>query len=405
MRGGPLAQAHLLQLSLLELKAVVQQELQENPFLEEESETCDRPPSELLGGQGSSLVEHLRRQLRLASSDPATRAVGEAVVGNLDANGYLHLALHEAAESAGTSTESVEHVLQIIHAFDPPGIAARTVSECLLLQFRVSRTPDPVAIAIVERHLEDLGRCRYRRIARTLRLPLARIQEGVEEIRRLEPKPGRPFGVLERGEIVPDVLVEKTASDYDVTASDAWPKVRVRTDIHRIARAADRDARRYVNEKRHSAATLLEAIEEKRGLLCRVVKGLITLCPQCFEDDVRPINRVGFWQVAREIGASEHRVTRVTANAYVATPRGLFHLRDCFHWGRGSGDGPELPSPRGGGPHRVVRVPRWRCRHRNRSSNRPPYRGFSRSAEGVRDRIPELPSLGRRFVSPTGPSS
>jgi DNA-directed RNA polymerase specialized sigma54-like protein len=155
--------------------------------------------------------------------------------------------------------------------------------------------------------------------------------------------------VLERGEIVPDVLVEKTASDYDVTASDAWPKVRVRTDIHGIARAADHEARRYVNEKRHSATTLLEAIEEKRGLLCRVVKGLITLCPQCFEGDVRPVNRVGFWQVAREIGASEHRVTRVTANAYVATPRGLFHLRDCFHWGRGSGDGPELPSPRGGG--------------------------------------------------------
>src|SRR5215470_16870167 len=218
----------LLQLSTLELEQVVRKELEENPLLEEvaqetqdvdaeapaspeaataetvsketasvDGERADELPFDLtsavfdepdertpvsmeereempfenLGRTGTSLDEHLNEQLRLATDDPRTVAIGEAIIGNLDDDGYLRAEVEEIAVGTGSSPDEVEKILRLVQAFDPTGVAARSVQECLLLQLTADAEPDPVSVEIVEKYFEDLERLRYADIARALKLP------------------------------------------------------------------------------------------------------------------------------------------------------------------------------------------------------------------------------------------
>src|SRR5437868_7910369 len=241
----------LLQLSTLELQEVVQKELLENPLLEEvQPETAEQPegkdappdmpttpPSEPLSSEAapaptterqtddlpfdltavmfddheerslvaqedrddlpfenmvrsvSSLTDHLEEQLRFAAEDPVVRQIGSEIIGNLDEDGYLRAELSEIASRCGVGVEAVEPVLAMIQAFDPPGVAARNIQECLLIQLKSDPNPDPVSVEIVEQYFEELTLRRYPDIARALRLALDRVMESVEEIMALEPKP------------------------------------------------------------------------------------------------------------------------------------------------------------------------------------------------------------------------
>jgi len=145
-----------------------------------------------------SLPEQLVEQLRIVTDDPAALAIGEFLIGNLNEDGYLQVGVGEAAELADVSVQRVEEVLKLIQGLDPPGVAARTLEECLLLQLESRETPNPVAVEVVTRHLEDLAGHRYGRIARALGRPLEHVRRACTEIRRLEPKPGRHWNVLVR---------------------------------------------------------------------------------------------------------------------------------------------------------------------------------------------------------------
>src|SRR5438309_3790741 len=240
----------LLQLSTLELQDVVQKELLENPLLEEvpadggetpdggevapsaeatpaptvepitteppptaERQTDDLPfdpiavlfdepeerflvaqeeredvPFENFVRSVSSLADHLEEQLRFATEDPAARRIGAEIIGNLDEDGYLRAELGEIAPRCASTPEEVERVLtEVVQKFDPIGVGARTIQECLLLQLRSNPPVDPVSVEIIERYFEDLSRRRYQDIARALKLPADRIMESVEEIMGLEP--------------------------------------------------------------------------------------------------------------------------------------------------------------------------------------------------------------------------
>src|SRR5437867_4290153 len=171
-------------------------------------------PFENLGRSGTSLDEYLNEQLRLATDDPRTVAIGEAIIGNLDDDGYLRADVEEIAVGMGASADEVEKILRLVQGFDPTGVAARSVQECLLLQLTADAEPDPVSVEIVEKHFEDLERRRYPDIARALKLSLDRIMESVEEIQGLEPKPGRRFSPSEQRYIAPDVSIHKLGYDY-----------------------------------------------------------------------------------------------------------------------------------------------------------------------------------------------
>jgi RNA polymerase sigma-54 factor len=392
----------LLQLSTLELQEVVQKELLENPLLEEvptepaetpatpdtptapapepppvepvpvdrERGTDDLPfdltavmfddqeerslvaqedrdelPFENMVRSQSSLGDHLEEQLRFASEDPVIRRVGAEIIGNLDEDGYLRAEVAEIAQRCQVSVEDVEKVLALVQAFDPPGVAARNIQECLLIQLKADPNPDPVSVEIVEQHFDDLSRRRYPDIARALKLPLDRVMESVEEIMGLEPKPGRRFGGADTRYIVPDVVVQKMGGDYVVLLNeDGIPRLRVNALYRSLLRNSGEEARQYVEQKLRSAVWLIKSVDQRQRTLRKVTQSIVKFQREFLDKGLPYLRPLSLRDVGEDIGMHESTISRVTTNKYVETPQGLFELKFFFHSGIASGDGEMVSS-------------------------------------------------------------
>jgi len=398
----------LLQLSTLELKEVVEQELNENPLLEEvttdtaetpaetqaaemaepmtapgvtepvsketttveEERASDLPfdltsaifdqhdertpvsteeredlPFENLGSRETSLTEHLTEQLRLATDDEAILGLGEAIIGNVDEDGYLRAEVAELAELTGAPLDEVEKVLALVQTFDPTGVAARSIQECLLLQLRADSEPDPVSVEIVERHLGDLERRRYAEIARAMKLPVDRIMESVEEIQGLEPKPGRRFAVMDSRYIVPDVTVQKIGGDYVVILNEEGiPRLRVNSLYRSLLRGSAGEDKSFVEQKLRSAVWLIKSVEQRQRTLRKVAHSLVKFQRDFLDKGLSFLRPLALRDVGEDIGMHESTISRVTTNKYVQTPQGLFELKYFFHSGIASTSGEVVSS-------------------------------------------------------------
>jgi RNA polymerase sigma-54 factor len=391
----------LLQLSTLELQEVVQKELLENPLLEETPETPEASPGETpepaveaaplelaprderqvdeqrsdelpfditavmfddaperslvaqeeheelpfdnIARTTSSLTDHLDEQLRFATVDPVLRAIGGEIIGNLDEDGYLRADLEEIAQRCGVTASDVEKVLILVQGFDPPGVAARSVQECLLLQLRADPTPDPLAIEIVEEHFDALSKRRYADIARALKRPVDRVMEAIEEIMALEPKPGRSFGASDARYIVPDVIVQKVGDEYAVN-EEGVPRLRVNALYRTLLRSAGNDARQYVEQKLRSAMWLIKSVDQRQRTLRKVTQSIVKFQRDFLDRGIAHLRPLSLRDVGEDIGMHESTISRVTTNKYVETPQGLFELKYFFHSGIASGDGEMVSS-------------------------------------------------------------
>jgi RNA polymerase sigma-54 factor len=398
----------LLQLSTLELEQVVRKELEENPLLEEvpvettdaqsattpgatelapapapsepvsketttvDAERADELPFDLsaamfdepdertpvsmeerdelpfenLGGNDAvSLTDHLVEQLRFAISDPEALRAGEAIIGNLDEDGYLRAELAEVAAGTGSTIETVTAALRLIQSFDPRGVAARSVQECLLLQLTIDPEPDPVSVEILERYFEDLGRRRYAEIARAMKLSLDRIMESVEEIQALEPKPGRRFGSNDSRYIAPDVTIQKVGADYVVLLNEEGiPRLRVNSLYRSLLRRSGDEAKQYVEQKIRSAVWLIKSVEQRQRTLRRVAQSLVNFQRDFLDKGLPYLRPLALRDVGDDINMHESTISRVTTNKYVQTPQGLFELKYFFHSGIASNSGAMVSS-------------------------------------------------------------
>ena len=396
----------LLQLSTLELQEVVQKELLENPLLEEVAqETADGPepvatapdapaptpvepapvepgpsterqtddlpfdltavmfddhnderslvaqedreelPFENIVRSVSSLTDYLDEQLRFTIEDPLVRLIGTEIIGNLDEDGYLRAELSEIAERCKTTVDQVEKVLVLVQAFDPPGVAARSIQECLLIQLRSDPNPDPVSVEIVQDHFDELSRRRYPDIARALKLSLDRVMESVEEIMGLEPKPGRRFGGGDSRYIVPDVVVHKMGSEYVVVLNeDGIPRLRVNSLYRSLLRNSGDEARAYVEQKLRSAVWLIKSVDQRQRTLRKVTQSIVKFQRDFLDKGLPHLRPLSLRDVGEDIGMHESTISRVTTNKYVETPQGLFELKFFFHSGIASGDGEMVSS-------------------------------------------------------------
>ena len=399
----------LLQLSTLELEQVVRKELEENPLLEElpvdgaegpapasadaaaeppptpppaepvsaETSTVDAEraddlpfdlssvifdqadertpvstesredlPFENLGGnEVTSLADHLSEQLRLATDDPDTLSIGMAIIGNLDENGYLRAEVAEVAAGTGRPVDEVERVLTLVQGFDPRGVAARGIQECLLLQLTADPDPDPVSVEIVERYFDDLGRRRYADIARAMKLSLDRIMESIDEIQALEPKPGRQFAVVDSRYIVPDVTIQKVGADYVVVLNEEGiPRLRVNALYRSLLRRSGDEAKQYVEQKIRSAVWLIKSVEQRQRTLRRVAQSLVNFQRDFLDKGLPFLRPLALRDVGDDINMHESTISRVTTNKYVQTPQGLFELKYFFHSGIASVNGSMVSS-------------------------------------------------------------
>lgn len=391
---------NLLQLSRLELLQAVRQEVEENPVLEEmaegteelddvpalkpvaeepaverngegqaaeidwesylqdasdyrpsvQYESVDRFDGESLLTRRGSLQDHLLFQLHLTVRDQELLRLGCLITGELDDNGYLRSGIEELALLAGASLESMESALRLVQGFDPAGVGARDLRECLLIQLRARPERHAVAEAIVSGYLHDVERHRFGKMANALGVSLRDVQEAVTLIASLEPKPGKNFSSEEPHYITPDVYILKIDGRLVVALNeDGLPRLRISRyyrEIFSKQALASREARGYVEEKMRSALWFIRSIEQRKRTLVKVTESLVKYQRDFFEYGISHLKPLTLREVADDISMHESTVSRVTTNKYVQTPQGLFGLKYFFHRGVSSTVGEAVSSRR-----------------------------------------------------------
>lgn len=308
--------------------------------------TVDLPdPIEAVSASGPTLAEHLHLQLSMLDlADSIAIRASRAVVEALDHDGYLRVGLEELAAAAGVGVLDIRRGLTAVQAMDPPGVAARDLRECLLLQLR-ARQPQPVlAITLVANHLEDIAAGRYRHLAQATGQTKEALQEALDEIRGLNPRPGSAFGGGPATRyIVPDVVVERVGSEYVVLLNDAAaPRLGINAYYRSLAASPEglgAEAAAFLSERLRSAMWLLRCVEQRRSTVWRVAECIVEQQKEFLGHGIRHLKPMTLKDVAREIEVHESTVSRAVANKYVQTPQGAFELRFFFTSGVASAAG------------------------------------------------------------------
>jgi RNA polymerase sigma-54 factor len=313
------------------------------------SEDGDAPPSwENSLTKKTSLEDHLIWQLRLSRISPEEEAIGLYIIGNLDENGYLALPPEEVCKVTGCSPERAEAVLKRIQFFDPVGVAARDLRECLLAQLENLNLKDSLAARIVAEYLGHLESKRYEKLARELGVTVDEIADAAHLIASLEPKPSRGFEQDEVRTVLPDVFVEKIGGEYVIYLNDdGVPRLRVSSLYRRMAGqngVEEEQARQYLQEKVRAATWLIKSIQQRQQTLYRVTQSIFKFQQEFLEHGVSHLKPMVLRDVAEDIHMHESTVSRATANKYVHTPQGLFELKFFFQSGLRAGNGEDVAS-------------------------------------------------------------
>ena len=387
----------LLQLSRVELLETVQQELLENPFLEESSVTDDSsleqreesreaPKEEVydrelakdadwedyLGEFASTprlsqsreyelaeeisplearyaakptLEGHLFWQLRLSSLTEEQKAIGEVIIGNLSSAGYLQASIEEVAEMAEVAPEAVLPVLERVQLFDPIGVAARDARECLMVQIKsLNYARDPILVELVESHLEDLEAKRYKPLLRKFKLDMEELKEYLDIIQSLDPLPGASFGGGEPTYVSPDVFVYKMGDEFVILLNDdGLPQLQL-SAMSQMNIGGSEKEKDYCAEKIRSASWLIKSLYQRQRTLYKVMESIVRHQQPFFEDGVTKLPPLILKDIADDISMHESTVSRITTNKYVATPHGIFELKFFFNSGLELDDGSQVGS-------------------------------------------------------------
>ena len=284
-----------------------------------------------------SLQEHLEMQLHFSALNPLQQRVGAYLIGCIDDNGYLRCTLAEAAEALSVSESVAADVLQVIQSYDPLGVGARDLRECLQIQLRQLSQERPefsteLVRVIVDQHLEMVAGGRYKVLAEQLRCTPLAVQQAVDLIRTLDPKPGCSFGGSgQMSYIIPDITVEKIHSGYQIIINENnIPHLYINPYYRQIIRDADSEARKFVEGKINSAVWLIKSIDQRRRTLYNVMEAIVDLQRDFFDRGPRALRPLTMKKVADRIGVHESTVSRAVANKYAITPHGLLSLHAFF---------------------------------------------------------------------------
>ncbi|GAB0056285.1 RNA polymerase sigma-54 factor [Candidatus Magnetaquicoccaceae bacterium FCR-1] len=291
----------------------------------------EAPPLENTLTRGDTLFDHLSWQLGVTAINNRERVFGMAIIDAIDDNGYLGTDLSVLAEMTGASLEEMEDALVLVQSFDPPGIAARNLAECLLLQLKARKQAVPPYTSLLER-LEDLGRRDYRKLKRLLRLDDDELADAVDLIQSLNPKPGLAFGVEQANYIIPDVFVRKQEGEWVVEVNpETVPRLRINRAYEKAIndRMSERD-KRFLTENARSAQWLIKSLEQRSSTIYRVAESIVRFQKDFLEYGPEYLRPLILKDVADDIGVHESTASRVTSNKYMHTNRGIFELKFFF---------------------------------------------------------------------------
>jgi RNA polymerase sigma-54 factor len=304
-----------------------------------------------------SFSEYLMSQIRLATDDQRTRDIGEYLIGSLDDSGYLTCSLDEVAETfrdgdPGSDDdkrkriEEVERVLKIIQTFDPIGVGARNLKECLLIQLEAKGLGDSVPARIVRDYFEEFKQKKYLDLSKALRMPLREIQDQAQIIGSLNPKPGLDILVDEPKYVIPDLVVDRVGDRYVVSLNDHnVPRLRIsqsyRDELSQNVEL-DEKARDFIQGRLKNAKWLIQTIEQRRRTMIKVMEAIVEEQRDFFERGAAYLRPLTLQQVASKIGMHESTVSRVTTSKYVQTPRGVYELKYFFSSALSTEEGDEV---------------------------------------------------------------
>ena len=313
------------------------------------SDDSDGPPSwENNLTKKTSLEDHLIWQLRLSKITEKEEAIGLYIIGNLDENGYLALPVEDICGVTESTAEEAEAVLKRIHFFDPVGVAARDLRECLLAQLANLGLGDSLAARIVADYIGHLESKRYEKLARELGVTIDEIADAAHVIASLEPKPSRGFEQEEVRIVLPDVFVEKIGNDYVIYLNDdGVPRLRISSLYRRMVGQegeAEEQARQYLQEKVRAATWLIKSIQQRQQTLYRVTQSIFKFQQEFLDHGKSHLKPMVLRDVAEDIHMHESTVSRATANKYVHTPQGLFELKYFFQSGLKTDNGEDVAS-------------------------------------------------------------
>jgi RNA polymerase sigma-54 factor len=320
----------------------------------------DLPGYEATLSKKTDLVDHLVWQLRLSNFTEDEERVAMLVIGNLDDAGYLRMpAVEGEAEDsaprdplvrisfeAGVGVEFAENVLKRVQTFDPIGVAARDLRECLLLQVRHINADTPEIVGIIERHLKHLETKNYQAIVKDLKIPVEEVVKAVRVISRLDPKPGRAYTGEDAQYITPDVYIHKMGDRYIVVLNDdGLSKLRISNTYRQALKTGQAgQAKEYIQDKLRSAVWLIRSIHQRQRTIFKVTESIVKFQREFLDRGIAHLKPLILRDVAEDIGMHESTVSRVTTNKYVHTPQGIFELKFFFNSGVGKTGGDEIAS-------------------------------------------------------------
>jgi RNA polymerase sigma-54 factor len=296
--------------------------------------------------QRESLTEHLMWQLGFAEVDEREKEFACRIIYNLNENGFLEDDLGAIAERANFEPELAGKVLERVQGFDPVGVAARDLSECLMVQARRAGLTDPLALKIIAEHLDLLQRRDFRGIARVEEVSVEDVAVAADVIGAFEPRPGREFTDEDPIYITPDIYVHKIGDEYHVVLNeDGLPKLRVSRAYREVLNQTEaKETREYVREKVRSAVWMIKSIHQRQRTIVKVMQSILRFQREFFDrgpEHLRPLN---LRDVAEDIGMHESTVSRVTTNKYVQTPHGVYELKFFFNSSIRTSDGDSIAS-------------------------------------------------------------
>jgi len=376
----------ILQTPLLELRNLVQQEMETNPVLEELSDepSIDGPngaePSadnnfkeefEKLasldeewrdymaqsasysseGFRGSqeaqdkrqfffdsiavqeTLQQNLVSQLNQTALNADDRKTAELIIGNIDDNGFLQSTTEEMALSSGVPKEDLEKILALIQGFYPPGVGARDLRECLLIQLQREGRESGIEYKIVSEYMEDLGKRRFPEIARRMGISVEEVQEAANNIARLNPRPGQVFAAAPQNYVLPDVTVEKVDGDYQIILNNEQiPHLRI-SNTYKDIIAQDNngsEVKDYIRDKIRSGKFLIRSIHQRQQTISNIAHQIVSRQRDFFEHGPSHLKPMTMGEIADAVGVHETTVSRAVSGKYMATPQGIFEMKYFF---------------------------------------------------------------------------
>ncbi len=298
-----------------------------------------------------SLHDYLYWQVKMVGFSDHEERVADVLISYIDDDGYLKTPLLQIAEEEKVDILDLEDTLSLIHDFDPPGVGARDLKECLMLQAKNLEEDTRDLVNLIQNHLKDLEKKNYEGIAKALVMPLPAVIEMCKIIYSMDPKPGRAYALNDTHYVTPDVYVYKVGDDYVVSLNeDGLPKLKISNFYKNVlktdpgAKSSDSKTTDYISDKLKSAVWLIKSIHQRQRTIYKVSESIVKHQKEFFDKGAGFLKPMILRDIANDIGMHESTVSRVTTAKYMHTPQGIYELKYFFNSGIASTDGDSLAS-------------------------------------------------------------